>query len=297
VAEGLYAWGRLAEYGGALDHACELFERSLSTSTADGNATVSARSLCGLGDIELHHGSYRTALELFQRALDAARSADAAQETAQALLCLGRAASLLGNIQQSRTWFERTLTIARQLQDRWSVAYVLNELSQQARRGGQLQQAQALLEECHVLWRESGTRMGERAAVMNLALVTLERGALTRSGELALESLELSQEMGDDGSATTVRCVEIAAQVLGALASMPVAVTLLASATTRRQALGAPRPSVEQPELDRLLDAAQHDLAVSVYDAAWRRGEDLPIHDAINRAAASLTSLLETRSR
>ena len=122
---------------------------------------------------------------------------------------------------------------------------MLNELSQEARRGGQLEQAQALLEECHVLWRESGTRMGERAAVMNLALVTLDRGALTRSTELALESLELSQDMGDDGSATTVRCVEIAAQVLGALASTPAAVTLLASATTRREALGAPRPSVE----------------------------------------------------
>jgi predicted ATPase/DNA-binding XRE family transcriptional regulator len=295
LAEGLYAWGRLAEYGGALDRARELFERSLSTSIADRNATVSARSLCGLGDIALHHGSYNEALELFQRALDAARSAGAAQETAQALLCLGRAASLLGDIQQSRTWFEEALAIARQLQDRWGVAYVLNELSQQARRGGQLEQAQALLEECHVLWRESGTRMGERAAVMNLALVTLERGALVRSAELALESLELSQDMRDDGSATTVRCVEIAAQVLGALASMPTGVTLLASATTRRKTLGAPRPSVEQPELDRLLNAAHHGLAASAFETAWRSGEDLPIQDAIDLAAVSLMTLLETR--
>jgi predicted ATPase/DNA-binding XRE family transcriptional regulator len=297
VAEGLYAWGRLAEYGGALDRARELFEGSLSTSIADGNATVSARALCGLGDVALHHGGSGEALELFRQALDAARSADAGQETAQALLCLGRAASLIGDIQKSQTWFEQTLTIARQLEDRWSVAYVLNELSQHARRGGQLDQAQALLEECHVLWRESGTRMGERAAVMNLALVTLERGALTRSAELALESLELSQDMGDDGSATTVRCVEIAAQVLGALGSRQIAVTLLASATTRRGALGAPRPSVERPELDRLLDAASSELAASVFEAAWRRGEVLPIRDGIDLAAASLTTLLETRSR
>jgi predicted ATPase/DNA-binding XRE family transcriptional regulator len=297
VAEGLYAWGRLAEYGGALDRARELFEGSLSTSIADGNATVSARALCGLGDVALHHGGSGEALELFRQALDAARSADAGQETAQALLCLGRAASLIGDIQKSQTWFEQTLTIARQLEDRWSVADVLNELSQHARRGGQLDQAQALLEECHVLWRESGTRMGERAAVMNLALVTLERGALTRSAELALESLELSQDMGDDGSATTVRCVEIAAQVLGALGSRQIAVTLLASATTRRGALGAPRPSVERPELDRLLDAAGSELAASVFEAAWRRGEVLPIRDGIDLAAASLTTLLETRSR
>jgi tetratricopeptide (TPR) repeat protein len=106
LAEGLCAWGRLAEYGGALDRSRELFERSLSTSTADGNATVSARALCGLGDVALHHGGSGEALELFRQALDAARSADAAPETAQALLCLGRAASLLGDIQQSQTWFE-----------------------------------------------------------------------------------------------------------------------------------------------------------------------------------------------
>jgi hypothetical protein len=188
----------------------------------------------------------------------------------QALLCLGRAASALDDIEQSRSWFEQALTIARQLEDRWSVAYALNELSQQTRRGGQLEEA--LLEECQVLWRESGTRMGERAAVMNLALVTLERGALTRSTELAREGLELSQDMRDDGSAT-VRCVEIAAQVLGALASTPTAVTLLASATTRRDALSAPRPSVETPELDRLLDAARNELGASVFYTAWRHGE------------------------
>jgi predicted ATPase/DNA-binding XRE family transcriptional regulator len=295
LAQGFYAWGRLAEYGGALDHAQELFERSLSTSTsAAANATVSARAMCGLGDVAFHHGGYLDAVELYRRALDAARSADSAPDTAQALLCLGRAASMLGDAERSRAWFEQALGIGRQIEDRWSVAYVLNELSQQARRAGQLEQAQAILEECHVLWRQSGTRMGERAAIMNLALVTLDRGALTRSAELARESLELSQDMRDDTSATSVRCVEIAAQVLAALGETPTALTLIASATTRREALEAPRPAVEQPELEQLLDAAGKELDTAAYDTAWRHGEDLAIHDAIDQAAATLTTLLET---
>jgi predicted ATPase/DNA-binding XRE family transcriptional regulator len=296
LAQGLYAWGKLAEYGGALGHARELFERSLSTSIAAGNSSVSARALWGLGDVALHHGGYVDALGLYRRGLDAARTAGSAQDTAQALLCLGRAASMLGDLQQSRTWMEEALTIGRQLEDRWSVAYVLNELGQQARRTGQLEQAQAILEECHVLWRQSGTRMGERAAIMNLALVNLDRGGLTRSAELARESLELSQDMRDDKSATTVRCVEIAAQVLGALGATHTVVTLLASATTRREALDAPRPSVEQPELDRVLAAARTELGTSTFETAWRHGEDLAIHDAIDQAAATLTTLLETSS-
>ena len=297
LADGLHAWGRLAEYAGALDRARELFERSRSTSVAHNDATVSARALCGLGDVALHHGGYGEALDLFRQALDAARAADSAQETAQALLCLGRAASLLGDVQRSSAWLEQALTIERRLADRWGVAYALNELGQQARRAGQLEQAQALLEECHVLWRQAGTRMGERAAIMNLALVTLERGAIVRSAELACESLELSHDMHDDGSATTVRCIEIASQILEALDSTRTAVSLVAAATVRREVLGAPRPAVEQPELDRMLRCARDALGDSAFDAAWNRGQDLPIHEAVDLAAASLMTLVQTRSR
>jgi predicted ATPase/DNA-binding XRE family transcriptional regulator len=292
-AAGLHSRGRFAEYGGALDRAAELYEQSLSASIKAGDATVSARALCGLGDVATHQGSYVRAMDLFHEALDAARSVDSAQETLHALLCLGRAANLRGDHEHSRAWLERALAIARQLDDRWSVAYVLNELGQHARRNGQLGQAQALLEECHLLWQEIGTQMGQRAAVMNLALVTLERGALRRAAELARECLELSRDMHDDGSVTTVRCVEIAALVLHVLASTWIAVFLIASATAQREVLGAPRPSAEQVELDRLLAAARAELATPVLEVEWQRGRDLPIHEAVDQAAASLTAGLE----
>jgi len=297
LAEGLHAWGRIAEYAGALDRARELFERSLSTSVAHDDATVSARALCGLGDVALHHGDYGEALDLFQKALDVSHAADSAQETAQALMCLGRATSLAGDIEQSRAWLEQALTIERRLADRWGVAGVLNELGQQARRIGQLEQAQALLEECHVLWRQTGTRMGERSAIMNLALVTLERGRIVRSAELARDSLELSQDIGDDGSATTVRCIEIAAQILVSLEASATAVGLLAAATRRREEIGAPRPDIERPEIDRVLQGARRALAPSTFEAAWNRGQAQPVNEAVEQAAASLTRLVETSSR
>ena len=297
LADGLHAWGRLAEYSGRMDRARERFERSRSTSVQANDARILARALCGLGDVALHHGSYDEGLKLFREALDAAHAADSAQETAQAFLCLGRAASQLGDIQRSTAWFEQALMIERRLADRWGVAYALNELGQQARRAGQLEQAQALLEECHVLWRQAGTRMGERAAIMNLALVTLERGAIVRSAELACESLELSHDMRDDDSAATVRCIEIASQVLLGLDSTRTAVGLVATATIRREVLGAPRPAVEQPEIDRMLRCARDALGDSAFDSAWSRGQDLPIHEAVDLAAASLMTLVDTRSR
>ena len=148
-----------------------------------------------------------------------------------------------------------------------------------------------------MLWRQASTRMGERAAIMNLALVTLERGAIVRSAELACESLEIGHDMHDDGSATTVRCIEIAAQILEALDSTRTAVRLVAAATLRRDVLVAPRPAVEQPELDRMLRCARDALGGSAFDAAWNRGQGLPIHEAVDLAAASLMTLVQTRSR
>jgi predicted ATPase/DNA-binding SARP family transcriptional activator/DNA-binding XRE family transcriptional regulator len=293
LAAGLYAWGRLAEYAGALDRAGELFEHSRSASVAHDDATILARALCGLGDVALHHARYSDALDLYREALDAAEAADSIDEIALALMSLGRAASLLGDIPQSSDWLERALTIQRRLGDRWGVAYVLNEFGQVARRAGRFEQAQALLEECHVLWRQAGTRMGERAAVMNLALVTLERGALVRSAELARDSLDLSRELGDDGSATTVRCIEIAAQVLRALDSTATALSLAAAATRRRAILGTPRPAAEQPEFDRILHGAREAVGESAFHAAWTRGETLPIHDAVDLAATRLQTFVE----
>ena len=294
LARGLNCWGRLAEYAGGLERAGELFERSRQTSAAHNDVTPWARALCGLGDVALHHGKYPEALARFREALVIARGASSAPEVAQSLMGLGRVESLGGDLAQSGAWLEQALSVQRELADPWGVAYVLNELGQQAQRAGRLERAQTLFEECHVLWRQAGTLMGERAAVMNLTLVTLQRGAVARSAELAHDSLELSRDMRDDDSAATVRCIEIAAQILAALGSTSAAVGLVAAATRRRQILGTPRPGVEQPELDRMLHDAHDVVGGPTFDRAWNSGWDISIAEAVEAAAAGLIATVET---
>ena len=290
VAAGLCSWGRLSEYAGDLDGALERFQRSRTVSSDLGDLTVWARACCGLGDLALHHNDYAQALDVFTAAAEAAHTVGSTPEEAQALLGLGRVTSLMGDAQLSKVWMERALTLLRQLGDRWGVAYVLNERGQQALREGEPERARTLLEECHVLWRQSGTRMGERAAIMNLALVSLELGAIHRATELALESLELTREIGDDASTTHVRCIEIGAQTLGALGARSTAVLLTAAATQRREALDAPRPPIEQPEISRLLDRVSQGLDRPAFEAAWTSGLALPINIAIDLAVTELTS-------
>lgn len=289
-AEGLHAWGRLAEYAGAFDRARELFDRSRETSIEHHDAVVAARALCGLGDLDLHRGDYPAAEERFRSSLAWAETAGSAPEIAQAQLSLGRIAGFRGDLSESRSRLQQALILARRLGDTWGVAYVLQALGDVARRAGDLDQAQTLLEESHVLWRRAGTLMGERAAVMNLVLVSLDRGAISRAADLAGEGIDLSVDLGDTGSATTVRAVELSALALSALGETAIAVTLVAAATTRRDQLDAPRPAIEQPAVDRLLHEAHATLADSGFEPVWADGVAMSMVRAIELAGTTLTT-------
>jgi hypothetical protein len=93
----------------------------------------------------------------------------------------------------------------------------------------------------------------------------------------------------DDASTTPVRCIEIGAQTLGALGARSTAILLTAAATQRREALGAPRPAIEQPEMTRLLDRVSKGLDRPAFEAAWASGLALPINFAIDLAVTELT--------
>ena len=86
-------------------------------------------------------------------------------------------------------------------------------------------------------------------------------------------------------------------KILASLESSATAVDLLAAATRRREELGAPRPDIERPEIDRVLQGARRALVPSAFDAAWNRGQALPINEAVELAAASLMRLVETSTR
>src|SRR5262249_15884932 len=154
--------------------------------------------------------------------------AAALPDTAEALLTLARLEDMRGETAEAALHREEALDISRRMSDHWSSAFVLNQLGLQARRAAQLERAEALLAESAAVWGESRRLMGQRAALMNLVLLYLERGAVSDSISRGCDMLDLCRELGDT-SPTTARCVEIAAQVLGAVGWFEEAVLLLHS--------------------------------------------------------------------
>jgi hypothetical protein len=69
----------------------------------------------------------------------------------------------------------------------------------------------------------------------------------------------------------------------------------VAAASTWRAELGAPIPPDEQPDHDGTLSAARAALTDADYQRASVAGQHLPIQEAVEMAAASLT-LIESSS-
>ena len=287
VAEGLYTAGRVAEYRGAFDAARSDLVRSLRLARENGSTNHQVRALFGLGSLATHLGDYTQARAYFQDGLSRERDHRIFPDVAEALVSLAHIESMQGESQLAVAHFEEAIAIERQLGDAWGQAYVLNDLSQHARNNGELERAQALEEEAHALWVQSGSRMGERAALLNLSVITFERADVPRARELALQTLRLCQEIAD-ASATTVRCVEVASEILQASGASETVVRLEAAASAQRDALGAPTPPNERAERERTQEAAASAVPPPEFERVWQQGHMLSIHDAVELAVAEL---------
>jgi predicted ATPase/DNA-binding XRE family transcriptional regulator len=288
VAEGLYTAGRVAEYRGEFEKARDDLLESLRLAREHGSTNPQARALFGLGSVATHLGDYALARAYFQDGLSLARDHRILADVSEALVSFAHIESMQGESQLAVAHFEEAIAIQRQLGDAWGQAYVLNDLAQHARNQRELERAQKLEEEAHALWVQSGSRMGQRAALLNLSVITFERADFPHARELVLQTLRLCQEIAD-ASATTVRCVEVASEILQANGASEIVVRLEASASTQRRTLGAPAPPNEQPERDRTRQAAADALPAAVYALAWQQGEHVSIREAVDLAMAELT--------
>src|SRR5262249_513414 len=115
---------------------------------------------------------------------------------ARILQPLGIAAMGLGDRDAARAYFEEAVMLARAQGDRRELAAALNGLAQFHRAGDELALAEPLYGQVLALARELGDRESIGIALLNQAMVTIERGQSERARGLLKEALDIGVETG-----------------------------------------------------------------------------------------------------
>jgi DNA-binding SARP family transcriptional activator/Tfp pilus assembly protein PilF len=180
------------------------FRRALELFSDVGDLAGQARALGGLGVVDHGLGRYQEAAENHRQALDLHhRTGDRGGE-ANALNNLGSADQHQGRYEQAGDYYGQALAAFRETGHRAGEAMALDNLGTVARRLGRYEQASRYHLQALALYRQSGDRTGQTWALTNLALVDQEEGRYEQAADRGREALVLCREAGDLGGEAEV---------------------------------------------------------------------------------------------
>ena len=212
---------------------------------------------------------------LLERALPLLRDADDEFRHANGIESLAGVIGNQGDYEQAKTLHEQGLAIGRRLNEPSTIAHALNGLAAQAFRRRDFARMAALAEEELALNRSVG--IGVPESIHNLAEARRHLGQLALAGELYVEGLDLSIELGD---------VNGIAEYLDAFADLATADRNFVDAArlwavSRRFFDEYGQVSWDPEEVERGLAAARSELGATRFDEAWRAGQELSRDEAV----------------
>ena len=196
---------------------------------------------------------------------------------------LGNVARHRRDYLRAREAFEASLAIYRGLGDRGGVAIVLNSMGALASNEKQIERAISLYREALAISREMRDKWGIASRLGNLAEVTMYHGEVEEAAALHRESLRLWVELGDQRS--IAEGLEMFVETLCAQGRMELAARILGAVEALREAIGCPRPPVDQETIQKALDSARSALGAERFDRAWSEGLGLTPERAVSAAS------------
>jgi predicted ATPase/DNA-binding SARP family transcriptional activator len=241
---------------------------------------------------------------------------------AKALYVAGHLATMQGDYPGAHAPLRESLALSRALGDKHGIATTLNVLGFTAIGQGDHQQAMALLEESRALFQELGNKEGMALSLLRLGTVMYLQGDYAWAVAMCQESLTLVQEQdnkllmawtlkhlgnlaqrqGDARQAVallgkSLALFQEAGHIVGltaymegmaevaALQNQPERlVRLFGAAAQLHTLLGVPPFPAEQVEYDRQLLVVRAQLGEGAFDAAWAKGQAMPLEQAIAAA-------------
>ncbi|HYT13154.1 MAG TPA: tetratricopeptide repeat protein [Candidatus Nitrosopolaris sp.] len=235
----LYENALLAFWQGDDDISRSLLARSLDAASSLNDATGEAVALCGMARVALREGDLDRARGLCEQALERVEGSADKLGRSNALHVLGVTAQMRGDLHEAAQFMNRRLQLARELNHLASVA------------------------------SEAG----------NLSVVERQLGNMERATQLALESLALSEQRGDEWMLPYQ--LNALAGIAAAKKDFARAATLLGAAAGMMERMGTAWPPDEKPHFETTRSAAEAALAPDSFERAWAEGEHMTLPDMV----------------
>ncbi len=254
----------LAEYG----------EQSMAMFTELGDRWGQVRATQLLGRCAEIVGDYDRAGRLHRDGLRMAEELELWTEMSDKLSELGRIALLTGDLTRADDLHRRALRLAAEHGYQLGEEYAELGLAISARRRGDLDAAETHLRRWLDWEGQLDSDFGIAFIMAELGFVAELRGDAEAAGTLHHSGLSAARRTGDP------RTVALAVEGLAGaevLAGRPeAAARLLGAAETMRTTVGAPLPSAERGDVERITARVRAVLSDTAFEAAYRKGADNP---------------------
>ncbi|MFG3498313.1 BTAD domain-containing putative transcriptional regulator [Streptomyces sp. NPDC047928] len=234
------------------------------------------------------NGDYEEAARLHREGLRIAESLELWAAVSRKLSGLGRIALLDGRYGEAEDFHGRALRLAAEQGNRPAEQFAALGLALGARREGRLDTARELLRPW-LAWNRS------RHDAPGLALVLAELGFIAEQYGDAAQALALHQE-GLAAARTTEdpRSVALALEGLAGARSLAgdaaPAARLLGAAAAARRAAGAPQPTAEQGDVERIAARVRQALGDETFGREFARGAAEGFADGFARGSAGASA-------
>ncbi|MER6758430.1 BTAD domain-containing putative transcriptional regulator [Micromonospora echinofusca] len=253
---------------------CET-SRSLFGQLGDRWGQVHPTSL--LGTLAEIHGDYDGAAAHYREALRIAEHLRLWTSVSRQLACIGRLALLRGDLDEAAASHDRALQVAREQSSRSAAAFAGTGLAMIERRRGDLDAAETRQRDLLDWNRRAGYLPGCALALAELGFIAEQRGDAVLAERRHRESLDAARATGDH------RAVALAFEGLAGATSLGgdhrAAARLLGAARALREAVGAPLPSGEQHDVQRITRRLREALGGEDLAAETSRGAQLDLDE------------------
>jgi predicted ATPase len=284
-------WARLLEYLGAIcdsqgetARAWALHQQALDEFTACGDKRGEAAQLNSLAANRRFNGDDASAQVYWQRALAVCREIGDAAQIAAALSNLALSVAANGDPAQARVLLEEARSIFEATGDELGVLWNLDHLGDVARLRGDAEEAERLYQLSLDGFTRAGDAWGAARCSADLAEVRSDRGGHDAARELLKQALVTFASLGHRRG--VARILEGCALVAARQRQFEQALTLAGAAAAVRLALGAAPRAAEQARLEDSLALAWRSCPAADAQAAWTRGREMSLDDAMRFAVA-----------